>query len=258
MPAKLGARLTSERENIGIINKMVNEDISEQDGMFDGSRDHYFSVGQSARYSIEVARMAAGIETFDNILDLPCGYGRVLRHLQVAFPGAQLTACDINRDGVDFCAATFGAVPVYGHNSPGEIQLEGNYDLIWVGSLLTHLDESRCSAFLAHFHANLRPKGLLVFTLHGRTVADRMRAQISNYGLDLTGVSQVLQRYATEGFGYASYPVATPAVGEDYGISLASPCWAYNQIQKLPDMQLVNYTEKGWDNHQDVVSLRRG
>jgi hypothetical protein len=84
-----------------------------------------------------------------------------------------------------------------------------------------------------------------------------MRAQISNYGLDLTGVSQVLERYGTEGFGYASYPVVTPAVGEDYGISLGSPCWVYNQLQKIPDMQLVNYTEKDWDNHQDVVALLR-
>jgi len=236
---------------------MVNEEISGHDGMFDGNRVHYFSVGQSARNCIEVARIAAGIETFDNILDLPCGYGRVLRHLQAAFPGAQLTACDINQQGVDFCAATFGAIPVYGQSSPGEIQLKGNYDLIWVGSLLTHLDDNRCAAFLAHFRANLRPNGLLVFTLHGRMVADRMRAQVSNYGLDPTGLSHVLERYAKEGFGYAGYPVVTPAVGEDYGISLASPGWVYNQIQKMPDMRLVNYTEKGWDNHQDVIAWSR-
>jgi SAM-dependent methyltransferase len=236
---------------------MVNDKISEQDGMFDGNRDHYFSVGQSAGHCIEVARLAAGIETFDNILDLPCGYGRVLRHLQAAFPKAQLTSCDIDQRGVEFCGATFGAIPVYGHNSPGEIQLQGNYDLIWVGSLLTHLDNSRCTAFLALFRANLRPKGLLVFTVHGRMVADRMRAGISDYGLDRTGLSQVLERYATEGFGYANYPVITPAVGEDYGIALASPCWVYNQVQKITDMQLVNYTEKGWDAHQDVVALLR-
>jgi SAM-dependent methyltransferase len=236
---------------------MVNDKISEQDGMFGGSRDHYFAVGQSALHCIEVARLAAGIKTFDNILDLPCGYGRVLRHLQAAFPKAQLTSCDIDRRGVDFCAATFGATPVYGHNSPDEIQLQGNYDLIWVGSLLTHLDLANWEAFLEFFRANLRRKGLLVFTVHGREVADRMRQRRSDYGLDPTKLSQVLKRYATEGFGYASYPITTPVVGDNYGISLSSPCRVYCEIEKMPAMRLLNYTEQGWDDHQDVVALLR-
>jgi hypothetical protein len=38
---------------------MVNDKISEQDGMFDGNRDPYFSVGQSAGHGMEVARLAA-------------------------------------------------------------------------------------------------------------------------------------------------------------------------------------------------------
>jgi SAM-dependent methyltransferase len=237
--------------------QMVNDEISEHDGMFDGNRDHYFAVGQSARRCIEVAMFAAEIQAFENILDLPCGYGRVLRHLQLAFPGAQLTACDIDRKGVEFCAATFGAKPVYGHPSPRDIQLEGNYDLICVGSLLTHLDSAGCAAFLGFFRANLRRGGLLVFTIHGRMVADRMRAKVSDYGLGEAGVSRILPPHTAEGFSYVSYPVTTPNVGDDYGISLASPCWVYKQLEALEEMRLVNYTEKGWDNHQDVVAFVR-
>ena len=47
------------------------------------------------------------------MLDFACGHGRVMRTLKAAFPDALLTACDIDRDGVDFCARTFGAAPVY-------------------------------------------------------------------------------------------------------------------------------------------------
>ena len=47
------------------------------------------------------------------ILDLPCGYGRVLRMIHAAFPRATIHACNLNKDAVDFCAATFGAIPVY-------------------------------------------------------------------------------------------------------------------------------------------------
>jgi hypothetical protein len=58
---------------------MVKDQISEHDGMFDGNRDHYFAfaVGRSARQCIEVSMFAAGIETFTNILDLPCHYGHI-------------------------------------------------------------------------------------------------------------------------------------------------------------------------------------
>jgi SAM-dependent methyltransferase len=221
---------------------MVNDKISEQDGMFGGSRDHYFAVGQSALHCIKASMFAAGIKTFESILDLPCGYGRVLRHLQSAFPRAQLTACDIDRKGVDFCAATFGATPAYGHNLPREIRLRGNYDLIWVGSLLTHLDLGDWAAFLEFFRANLRRKGLLVFTVHGREVADRMRKRPSDYGLDPAKLSQALKRYATEGFGYANYPITTPGVGDNYGISLSSPGRVYGEIEKMQAMRLLN----GW------------
>ena len=57
------------------------------------------------------------------ILDLPCGHGRVLRYLSAAFPEAEITACDIMREGVDFCASTFGAIPVYSQDDPQQIPL---------------------------------------------------------------------------------------------------------------------------------------
>ena len=84
-----------------------------------------------------------------------------------------------------------------------------------------------------------------------------MREGASDYGLDPAGLSLVLEKYASNGFGYASYPVTVPAVGENYAISLTSPCWGYGQIEKMPGMQLLNYTEKRWDDHQDVVALFR-
>ena len=236
----------------------INEEISPRDGMLvDGDTSHYFAVGRSALHCIKVSMLAAGVETFANILDLPSGYGRVLRHLHAAFPDAHLTACDIDRDGVDFCAATFGATPVYGHESPGKIDLEGDYDLIWVGSLLTHLDSRRCKAFLELFRANLRRNGRLVLTLHGRAVADRMTKGVSDYGLGAAGMAELLTRYATAGFGYASYPATVSSVGENYGISLTWRCWAYDVIKNAADLRLLGYTEQGWDNHQDVVTLMR-
>lgn len=220
---------------------------------------HYIGVGQSALHCIRVAMQAAGIGSFTNILDLPCGHGRVLRHLHDAFPGARLTACDLNIPGTLFCAATFGAEPVPGHESPGKIALRGNYDLIWVGSLLTHLNEKACVEFLDLFHANLAPNGLLVFTLHGREAERRMRQGVSTYGLEPEGMSDVLKQYAARDFAFRSNRGDQNALGisSDYGISMTSPCWVFQQARRLEDMRLVSYTERGWDDHQDVVSFLR-
>jgi len=201
---------------------------------------------------------AAGIDTLESILDLPCGYGRVLRHLRSAFPDARITACDIDRGGVDFCAATFGATPAYSHEEPAKIPLAGSYDLIWVGSLLTHLNSRAAIEFLELFRANLSSQGLLVFTIHGREVADRLRADPAKYGFDPETVSVMLQQHAVAGFGYANYPIATANVGQNYGISLASPCWVYQVMEKMPNTRLVAYTEKGWDGHQDVATFTPG
>ena len=78
------------------------------------------------------------------ILDFPCGHGRVLRYLRAEFPQAEITACDLLRDGVDFCAANFGAIPVYSDPDPSRIGLPRDaFDLIWVGSLFTHFDAAR-------------------------------------------------------------------------------------------------------------------
>src|SRR2546423_2484827 len=160
--------MTSKFSSAGPASPAVNTQIAPDDGMWDGDMNHYFGVGQSALHCIRVAMQAAQIDTVTNILDLPCGHGRVLRHLQSAFPGARLTACDLNISGTSFCAATFGAEPVPGHETPGKIALQGNYDLIWVGSLLTHLNAKASTDFLDIFRANLCRNGLLVCTLHGR------------------------------------------------------------------------------------------
>lgn len=80
-----------------------------------GNDEHYFRVGLSALECIESALHIAKKSTDDikSILDLPCGYGRVLRTLKAAFPGATVTACDISKDGVDFCKNILGAKPLY-------------------------------------------------------------------------------------------------------------------------------------------------
>lgn len=227
-------------------------ELSERDEMLGGSRPHYFSVGRSALQAIRLAMRGAGIATFRNILDLPCGHGRVLRWLRAEFPLANITACDLLGDGVDYCAKSFCATPVYSSADPAQIPLSGQFDLIWVGSLLTHLDAAPCVAFLDRFRSLLVPGGLLVFTVHGRYVRSKLSSGTNTYGLEHGKVASLMGTYDRTGFGYGDYPGQ-----RGFGISVSSPSWVCARIEELGALQLVSYTERGWDRHQDVVACVR-
>jgi len=91
----------------------VESRISPKDGSYAGNGEHYYKTGLSAIRAIDEALTEARIATVQSVLDLPCGYGRVLRCLVRRFPHAKFTACDLLRAGADFCAKMFGAEAVY-------------------------------------------------------------------------------------------------------------------------------------------------
>jgi SAM-dependent methyltransferase len=232
----------------------VSRDISPNDEMFSGDESHYFSVGESALESIELALLAArrSKSSIRRILDMPCGHGRVLRYVKAAFPEAEITACDLVWDAVDYCASVFGAIPVYSKQEPRQIKLGGGFDLIWCGSLLTHLDENGSADFLRLFNSLLSENGILVFTLHGLSCVYAVREGYFSYNLDESQKNQLHKRFSRRGYWYTNYPGK-----KNYGVSFTAPSWVAKQFFQLPDFRLLTYTEMGWDNHQDVVSCIR-
>jgi LmbE family N-acetylglucosaminyl deacetylase/glycosyltransferase involved in cell wall biosynthesis len=233
----------------------VIRDISPNDQMFHNDEEsHYLSVGQSALNCIKIAMLAAGKDGMDiqTILDLPCGHGRVLRTLRSAFPHAQITACDLLRDGVDFCANTFNAIPVYSTEDPDLIPIEGGFDLIWCGSLLTHLTGDRWTGFLDFFNSHLNPEGVLVFSVHGPSCVYAIREGRVSYGLEQGQLTKLLEDYDQFGFGYVDY---VNTMG--YGISVSSPSWVLSRLETLSDLRLVEYMEMAWDEHHDVIACMK-
>lgn len=235
----------------------VSNDISPSDAMYGGNSEHYFSVGYSALRCIKSAIIAAEKKDVNNILDFPCGHGRVLRTLRADFPDANIYACDLERDGVDFCAKTFNAIPVYSNEDPWKVEIKSDFDIIWVGSLFTHFNQYNWDRFLQFFIAHLSPDGLLVFTTHGRRPVEWIRKGVTQfgltrkqmYGLEDDQFKQLLQDYDKYGFSYENYPLQ-----KNYGISLSSPSWVMSKLQTYGDFRVVMFLEHGWDHHQDVVA----
>ena len=89
----------------------VIRNISPNDVMYNKKfPNHYFDVGKSTLESIKIALQLSSktIDEIHNILDLPCGHGRVTRFLKSFFPNSIITACDLDNDAIDFCKETFG------------------------------------------------------------------------------------------------------------------------------------------------------
>lgn len=216
----------------------------------------YASVGESAAKAVITACMSSWLSDVRSVLDLPSGHGRVLRHLVKLFPDAAFDACDIDQDGIDFCASQFGATPILSIPEPEMVQFPRKYDVIWIGSLFTHTRLDLTLRWLRHLAAHLTEAGIIVATFHGRYSA--LKGGQFNY-IDPPLWKTIQDGYYRSGFGYANYPV--PAHGGnvpgDYGISLSKPSRLMAEAEAMRDLRIFGFTERGWAGHHDVLVLGR-
>ena len=153
--------------------------VADAEDMLTGGDDlrNYFEVGESALAQVKAGLAAAGAPPPTRILDLPCGYGRVLRHLRAEWPDAAITAMEINPDAIEFCAKTFGARPIVSRQPLWKVDAGDAHDLLWCGSLLTHFDEPDWAPTLSYFRDRLAAGGVLVFTTHGELSIDLLEGE---------------------------------------------------------------------------------
>lgn len=227
-----------------------SETVSPNDHMWNTGQAWYFEVGLSALECIQHGLRLANCVP-KTILDLPCGHGRVCRMLRAGFPDAEITACDLDPDGVDFCAAQFNAQPVYSKEDISRVDIPGTFDLIWCGSLFTHLDRDRWPHFLKFFAEHLNPDGVLVFTTHGRQPIKWMIDGFFDYGLTPDEQRSLMRGYAADGFGFVS-----PG-NQAFGISLSSTAFVCTEVERQSSLKIIGLHEAGWASHQDVVSCLR-
>ncbi|HSS21918.1 MAG TPA: class I SAM-dependent methyltransferase [Pyrinomonadaceae bacterium] len=228
----------------------VSGRIYHNDGMYHGDGSHYFKVGLSAIKCIDEALENAHLNEPRTILDLPCGGGRVMRFLVHRFPGAEITACELEAGPVNFCRRTFGAKPAFSSRNLDEVSLGKEFDFIWCGSLVTHLNESGIMALLRLFRRHLSPDGIMIFTTHGDFAARRIPGRDFDYGLEEFQIDRIGVNYPQTGYGFEDYPGA-----EGYGVSLTSPEWVRTHVRELGGLREVYFKECGWDNHQDVFGF---
>jgi SAM-dependent methyltransferase len=242
--------LTSDEK--GLLKK-VSFQVDSADTMYKQDAYHYLSVGLSAIRSIrEALRRNPTVDTVRRVLDFPSGYGRVLRFLRVMFPEADITAAEIESGALEFCRHSFKATSFQSRPNLNDLFLPQRFDLIWCGSLITHLDKEGAVKLLQFFHDHLSDHGVCVLSTHGQYSIDSLLSKKLSYGLTDEGQQKVIREVQSTGYGYAEY-LNLPG----YGISTVTHQRMTELANGAGSWKEIFFSAQGWDNHHDVYAFAR-
>jgi SAM-dependent methyltransferase len=234
--------------------KGINLTLSENDNMYsEGANfadEHYFNVGLQALSIIDITKRLTLKENYDSILDFGCGFGRVLRFLKAYYPDADITASELFPEYIDFCSETFNVNKLQSITDFKSLPRDKKYDLIWSGSVYTHIPADKFKDLFQYFEDSLNVGGVMVFTTHGRFCWENLSGHA--YGLNRIGkrITQIM--YKLTGYGYADYPHIP-----NYGASIMTLDWFARFMMKKQNLRLISIQEKFWDNHQDVIIVQK-
>lgn len=150
-----------------------NDEMVQQWGSAD-ERDHdhalvyYFRGARFPEHAIQqVARWRfGGLERVERLLDFAAGYGRVTRMLLRHLPPSRVTVTEINHEAVLFQRNEFGVDARLSTTEPEDFRCEQRFDLIYAGSLFTHLPERTFRKWIRKLWSLRNPRGVFIFSLH--------------------------------------------------------------------------------------------
>jgi SAM-dependent methyltransferase len=134
----------------------------------------YLTVGEQNVRELEDALADADrpLPQVRSFLEFACGHGRMTRFLVHRIERSRITVSDINPSAVAFTCATFGVVGFTSVEDPADLRHDRRYEVIFAGSLFTHLSFAHWGAWLQCLYSLLTESGLLIFSTHGPGVLD--------------------------------------------------------------------------------------
>ena len=218
----------------------------------EGRQEHYYAVGQDALWNIIQSMMSAGISNVARFLDFPSGFGRATRFVRAAFPDTPIDVGDIWREAVTKCAELYNATIVEVEDNFCDIS-SSKYSVIFCGSLLTHLPEKRAIELLNFFMSRLEVGGIAIVTCSGRK---NISWELNHFNEKVFETREELEAlksaYWSGSYAFKNYP------GQDgYGRSFTPVSWFHSYVVDRPELSIVRFAERGWDDNQDVVTIKR-
>jgi SAM-dependent methyltransferase len=183
-------------------------------------------------------------ESVGPVLEIGCGYGRVVRALRQRRPDVEIFVSDVIDEGARWVASEFSATRIPPMEQAGA-KFNNRFGLVYLLSVYTHLRRDMVENNLRRTAAALRPGGTLVFTIHGQHSADTAE-RYNQYWLDKT---RLLSGLATAGYYYERYPYYY----DEYGLTWFTKEAVQELVrQTAPELKFVSHHPVALDEHQDV------
>lgn len=206
------------------------------------SRVNFLAIGKEASLNVaeifEAARDASA--HYPRWLDFGCGPGRVSRHLAGRREVAELWGADVDAEAITWAAAHLpGRYSRIDADPPTPLPAS-HFDVVYAGSVFTHLDEERQLRWVTELHRILRPGGLLIASTHA--------PGLSAFRPDLS--PQDREQLVSRGFLFA--PGSGP-FSEDSAFH--SPEYLVETWGKLFGLQV--YRQFALNAYQDLVAWKK-
>ncbi len=243
----------------------ISEEIHGKDLMLpkNSNLDGYKITGMATEECIRLGKNLINLK-FDhstNILVLPSGYGREYRYLIKVFPECNLFACDVEVPAVDFCVEKFGGTGIYSQDDVNDLDLHPQFDVIWVGSLFSHLNLEKWHDFFNLFCRSLKENGIVIITTEGQIV--KKMIEFGDYqGISAEKAGNLLLDYENNGFAHVGYDSeipthATPDLKNYYGRTLVKPEFVFHFIKNYQALRSICYLPDYWCARQDVYFFQK-
>jgi SAM-dependent methyltransferase len=129
----------------------------------------FLERGRQTADDMERAVAAAGgaMTRVARALDFGCGCGRLLIEAVRRWPAVRWYGADVDARAIAWCAEHLPAATVLVNGPLPPLPIGATFDLIWCGSVFSHLDEQRQDLWLAELLGKLNPGGYVVASIHG-------------------------------------------------------------------------------------------
>jgi SAM-dependent methyltransferase len=216
-------------------------------GDLDAALAGYFVSGERIASSLSqlVEKRFGGWQAIGSFLDFGCGFGRVTRFVTLRTPRERIWASDVLAPAVRFQIERLGVNGFPSATDPAELRCDRRFDVVYVGSLFTHLPDGRFAAWFERLAGLLEPGGLMAFTVHDE--------ELLPPHLEMP----------PEGLVFEPSSESRSLEGADYGSTWVTPSYVASVIERFGRYQarriprgLCDYQDLWLVTHRESSELR--
>ena len=212
----------------------------------------FFSVGLHIHRDVLKILEAQKIEVSEEleVLDFGCGCARMLEHFLCEGTKWKFTGTDIDSDAIAWVRKNFPGKASWDINDkrPPLHYSSRRFDVVFAISLFTHFDEDMQFDWLQELHRILSVDGILICSVHGKPVWDKVASFGSRLHNAMNGKGFYFLQSSSGIRNLAGLP-------DFYQTAFHSEEYVRNNWGDL--FHIVDYSDCAIGNHQTAVVLRK-